>query len=376
MGIQSSLRRVLLICTAALAVSFAGTYVSSPIRIPAAEFSKIIRDFSEEGGYFFSDNLISNEDGYLSILKKMRDLRVSGGAYIGVGPEQNFTYIAKSRPAIAFLIDVRRQAMIQHLMYKALFHLSSNRAEFLSRLLARPLTGKAAPGPDAALGRMIEYFSSAPPDYSFCASNLAEIEKVIQSEFKCTLSQEDLDSLAYISRSFCAEGIDISFKFRSRRGGFAMPSMRELLQQLDPDGNAGNFLASTEDYRFIRSLHENNRIIPVVGDFAGPKTLKAIARYLKDHSYTVSIFYTSNVEMYLFQNESFGNFVENVKLLPVSSKSLFIRSANNRWGRFSPGTRMSTMLQYISVFLKDNQEGLYTDYWTLVGMHHIPLSPK
>jgi hypothetical protein len=362
-----------------LAIGFAASFDSSQDRIPAAEFSKIIKTFSEEEGYFLSDNLISNEDGYLSILNKLRELHISGGAYIGVGPEQNFTYIAKLRPAIAFLVDIRRQAMIQHLMYKALFHLSKNRAEFLSRLLSRRLAGKDAPDANSKLGALIDYFSIEPGNPSYYDSNLAEIERSIQSEFEFPLSKEDRDSLANVYRSFYRDGVDVSFQFRSpRRGGFgrmggggAMPSLRDLLEQADPDGKPGNFLASAEEYQFVRDLHEKNRIIPVVGDFAGSKTFKAIAGYLRDHSYTVNAFYTSNVEMYLFQNDAFDDFVKNVKLLPINKGSIFIRSANNRGRWPSSYYLMATMLQYISVFLKDHKDGLYTDYWTLVGAHTI-----
>jgi hypothetical protein len=59
------------------------------------------------------------------------------GVYLGVGPEQNFTYIAAIRPKIAFIIDIRRQNMLQHLVYKAAFEMSENRADFLSRLFSR-----------------------------------------------------------------------------------------------------------------------------------------------------------------------------------------------------------------------------------------------
>jgi hypothetical protein len=367
--------RIVLIFTLAFGISLSAAQNSPQDRIPAAEFSKIIKSFSEEEGYFLSDNLISNEDGYLSVLAKLRELRFSGGAYIGVGPEQNFTYIAKLRPSIAFLVDIRRQAMIQHLMYKALFHLSKNRAEFLSRLLSRRLTGKDPPEADSTLDKLVEYFSIARADASYCTSNLAEIERIIRYEFGFPLSEEDRNSLADISHSFYAQGIDLSFQFRSsRRGGFGMPSLRELLEQLDSEGKPGNFLARADDYQFVRDLHEKNKIIPLVGDFAGPKTLKSIAGYLRDHGYSVNAFYTSNVEMYLFQTDSFDDFVKNVKTLPITPRSLFIRSANNR-GRWSSGYRMVTLLQYISVFLKDYQEGLYTDYWTLVNTHFIPLNP-
>jgi len=42
--------------------------------LPAAEFSRIIREFSEEGGYFFSDNFTSNEDSYLTVVDKLHQL--------------------------------------------------------------------------------------------------------------------------------------------------------------------------------------------------------------------------------------------------------------------------------------------------------------
>jgi hypothetical protein len=42
----------------------------------------------------------------------------AGGTYLGVGPEQNFTYIAALRPKMALIIDIRREMMLQHLMYK------------------------------------------------------------------------------------------------------------------------------------------------------------------------------------------------------------------------------------------------------------------
>src|SRR5262245_41883289 len=100
-----------------------------PESLAAAEFARLIRDLSEEGGYFRSDNFTSNETSYLHVVGKLKQLGATGGAYIGVGPEQNFTYIAKIRPRIAFIVDIRRQAMIQHLLFKAVFHLSPTRAE-------------------------------------------------------------------------------------------------------------------------------------------------------------------------------------------------------------------------------------------------------
>src|SRR4029079_7788958 len=59
-------------------------------------------------------------------------------AYLGVGPDQNFTYIAALKPRISFIVDIRRQNMLLHLMYKAIVEESPTRSEFLARLFSRP----------------------------------------------------------------------------------------------------------------------------------------------------------------------------------------------------------------------------------------------
>ena len=364
----------------ALGLGIAAARFSSPPAdsISGAEFTRIIQEFSEPGGYFQSDNLISNEEGYLTIIDKMQELGASGGAYIGVGPEQNFTYIARIRPKIAFIIDIRRQAMVQQLMYKALFHMSKNRTEFLARLLSRPLTGEDAPGPDASMREMMGYFGITAADDGAFASNLAEIKRMILRDFKFPLSENDLSALDYIFEAFRTDGVYISFRmggFRGRGRFGRFPSMRQIFEQPDSKGQPGNFLARDEDYEFVRELQRQNRIIPVVGDLAGKKALKAIAQYLRTHSYQVTVFYNSNVEQYLFQNGVFEDYAENVKALPIRSNSLFIRSVPTMWRSQFRGRTMDVLLQNISTFVEDYDEGLYTDYWTLVNTHFIPLSP-
>ena len=341
--------------------------------ISAEEFSRIIEDFSEPGGYFFSDNFISNEQEYLKVVNKIKELGISGGAYIGVGPEQNFTYIARVRPRIAFIVDVRRQAMIQQLMFKALFRLAEDRTDFLARLLSRPVKGPDAPKSDASIDELMRYFSLTPPDAAAFASNLAEIKKIIRDEFKFPLSQDDGFSVDYVFDSFRTDGVYISFRMDSwgRRGYGHFPSMREILEERDSLGKPGNFLANDEDYAIVRNLQQQNRIIPLVGDFAGPKTLKAVAGYLKKHSCPVSLFYISNVEQFLFQNGAFDAYVKNVKALPIGSGSLMIRSVIARYRSRYPRPMMATLMQSLSGFLTEYDQGRYTDYWMLTNTPSI-----
>jgi hypothetical protein len=340
--------------------------------LSAAEFARLSRELSEDGGYFRSDNFTSNETAYLTVVDKLRSLGASGGAYIGVGPEQNFTYIAKIRPRIAFIIDIRRQAVIQHLMYKAVFHLSPNRAQFLSRLLSRPLPKDKAPGADASVNELLGYFSQAPADAQAYAANLAAIRKTIEEDFQFKLSEDDQKSLDYVYSNFRNDGLGIAYRMDGSRGGY-FPTLKDLIEATDLNGKLGNFLAGAEDYDFVRGLHRKNLIIPVVGDFGGKKAIAAVGDYLRKNGFTVTAFYTSNVEQYLFQNEVFAAFAGNVKKLPLTDKSLFIRSAT---GRFPHPARLSnhratTLLQQMTVFLKDFDEGRYPGYYELVSTNYI-----
>ena len=343
--------------------------------IPAEEFSRIIRDFSEEGGSFLSDNFVSNETSYLHVLGKLGELAATGeGAYIGVGPEQNFTYIAKVQPQIAFIVDIRRQAMIQQLMYKALFHLSENRAQFLSRLFSKPLSGEDAPGTETLLPELLLYFDQTPGVEETFRANLSVVEETIQEDFKFPLSADDREALEYVYTAFWEENLNIRFWFSGRWSWGRFPTMRAILLEKDLRGLRANFLAKEEDYRFVRELHLRNRIIPLVGDFAGSKTFAAIGDFLRENGHSVSVFYTSNVEQYLFRSGVFGAFVENIRKLPIGEKSFFIRAFTGMGGLHParvPGHRLTTILQEMTVFLEDYDQRLYSDYWALVTTHFI-----
>ena len=205
----------------------------------------------------------------------------AGGAYLGVGPEQNFTYIAKIRPRIAFIIDIRRQAIIQHLMYKAVFHLSSNRLQFLSRLLSKPLPKEKVPSPDAPINDLLSFFAQTPADDKTYEANLAAIRKVIQEEFQFPLSADDQKSLEYVYKSFRSDGLDISYRMD---GVWArsFPTFKEIIEGTDQNGKQGNFLASVDDYDFVRGLHQQKFNHPCGWRFRRQKSHPGGGRVLKE----------------------------------------------------------------------------------------------
>src|SRR5215471_2408078 len=131
-----------------LAVMLAATLLITPVfraadTLPASlsdqEFWKLITDFSEPGGNFVFEMYMSNEETFQEILPELLKRVQPGGVYLGVAPEQNFTYIAALHSKMAFIVDIRRENMVEMLMYKALFEMAPNRAEFLSRLFSHPL---------------------------------------------------------------------------------------------------------------------------------------------------------------------------------------------------------------------------------------------
>src|SRR4029453_5290534 len=240
------LSRNLLIVTFALSVLGLQVPARTDPRIPAAEFSRLIQQFSEDDGYFRFENFTSNETSYLQVVDLFRKLDVSGGAYIGVGPEQNFTYIAKVRPRIALLVDIRREGLIQHLLYKAIFESAATRAEFLAGLLSRPITGERAPRTGTSTADLLDYFEQAPtPDETFIA-NRDRVRKTIHDRFQIPLSQQDLERLDFGYSSFRKQGVEISFRFGGPNwaGSSGFPTLKDLILQTDLKGRPGNFLAS------------------------------------------------------------------------------------------------------------------------------------
>src|SRR5436190_12738555 len=150
----------------AAALALAATVWLVPAGRPAGQgassFAQQIAALSEPGGYFDTDNLVSNESSYLQVLPELRRRAISGGVYIGVGPDQNFTYIAEVRPALAFIVDIRRDNLLLHLLFKALFQMSGSRVEYLALLFGRPVPADAGQWRSATIERLVEYIDRTP----------------------------------------------------------------------------------------------------------------------------------------------------------------------------------------------------------------------
>jgi hypothetical protein len=360
-----------------------------PQRLDDRTFWSLVSEFSEPNGFFRSDNLVSNETTFQHVIPTLKAQVTPVSAYLGVGPDQNFTYIASLRPRISFIVDIRRQNMLLHLMYKAIIEQSPTRTEFLSRLFSRPVPSglPARSTPDLLLAA----FHNEAPDPVAFERNEADIYRVLTHDHGFTLTRADLGAIEYVFGAFYKDGPDIRYSFGRGSGWQPFPSYQNLMVEHDEDGVQRSYLASEDLYGTLRDLEQRNLIVPLVGDFGGPKALRSVARFLDVHHATVSVFYTSNVEQYLFRDPSWQRFYDNVAAMPLDSHSTFIRAYfNNAGGRairvppqdpnnsgptllqpsYVPptGPRSVTLLNPISLLLAAYLEGHITSYSDVVDL--------
>jgi hypothetical protein len=292
-----------------------------PYGISDQVFWHLVETCSEPAGTFsLSDNLVSNEP---RLPENLRRLGGSGGVYIGVGPEQNFSYIAKLRPRMAFIIDIRRENLNLHLFYKALFELSSDRVDFVSRLFSRPRPpGLVATASVADIFRQYEHIRPSPEQFK---TNSLLIRELLLSR-GLTLSSTDLEWIDHVFSAFYEDGPDIHF-WRSRTADVnaVRPSFRQLITAADATGQRRSFLASEDAFRFVKDLHSRNMIVPIVGDFGGSTAIQRVGQYVRDHGDVVQAFYGSNVNAYLTVQQK-KVYCWNLVSLPAARNSAFVES--------------------------------------------------
>jgi hypothetical protein len=309
----------------------AGRYGIS-VRLTDREFWSLMTRASEPDGHFRSDNLVSNEIKFQWVIPDLMRRVKPGGVYLGVGPEQNFTYIAALRPKIVFIVDVRRGNTDLHLMYKALFELSRDRVDFVSRLLARPRPEGLTPTSTA--GEIFAAFAGVDPSERMLTTTLADIRHQLTTVHQFALTGDDLMRIEAIYRVFFLAGTRIQYSPYGSFGGTTQPTYAELMAATDEAAEPHSFLASDALFDAMRDLQQRNLVVPLVGDFAGPKTIRTIGDYARARGAVVTTFYVSNVEEYLQQTQRTA-FCRNVATLPITAESTFIRAV--RGDTLNPG---------------------------------------
>jgi hypothetical protein len=338
-------------------------------------FWKLMSDYSEESGQFRFEYM-SNEQEFQVVIPRLIENRKPGGVYVGVGPEQNFTYIAALQPKMAFIVDIRRDNMLEQLIYKTVFEMSANRAEFLSHLFSRKMPAGLTEKTTARA--LFQAFRASSSDAALFHQNLQAIKDRLLTGHKFRLSLDDVSQIDYIYRVFFDAGSESTgnaFTPSGQNVYFGTASYADLMTATDNHGEARSYLANEENFRIIRDMERKNLIVPIVGNFAGAKALRNVGRYIKDHNAAVAAMYTSNVEQYLYQQgDDWRKFLGNVATFPLDGQSMFIRSSHFAYGdtrqppRQASGRRFLQLLSPMAEVVKAFNAGKITGYEDVIQL--------
>jgi len=305
------------------------------------QFWTLSKESSEQDGFFRSDNLLSNETTFQYVIPELLKTAKQGRVYLGVGPEQNFTYIAALKPAMAFIIDIRHGNLDVQLMYKALFELSKDRVEFVSKLFSRRKPNGL--NASSTVNQIFDAVLASPGSKELYEENLKAIDDHLTKKHKFSLSSGDLDGIRWALSNYYQFGPAITYSSSlsanippaivgatgGNRGSIGV-DYASLMTADDGRGQFRSYLATEENFAFIKDLESRNLIIPVVGDFGGDKAIRAVARYVKSVDGMVSAFYLSNVEQFLVQDGKWERFCASTSTLPIDETTFFIRSGRGR----------------------------------------------
>lgn len=316
-----------------------------PAQLTDEQFWQLSSDASEPDGFFRSDNLLSNELNFQYVIPELLKTAKPGRIYLGVGPEQNFTYIAALKPSMAFIIDIRHGNLDVHLMYKALFELSANRAEFASKLFSRKQPQGLSTRSTAR--ELFTAYLAAEPNEELYQATLKEVVNHLKTDHKFPLSEGDLQGIEWALYNYYQFGPEIGYnssnaaqapdivgvdspRFGRRGGNFV--DYASLMMADDGTGLERSYLANEENFTVLKNLETKNLLVPVVGNFGGTKAIREVGKYLKSIGAMVSVFYLSNVEQYLDNDGKREDFLANVATLPIDESSRFVRTGGYGFG--------------------------------------------
>jgi hypothetical protein len=219
-------------------------------------------------------------------------------------------------------LDIRRQNAMEHLLYKALFELSDTRAEFVTRLFSR--LGAERVDSDATSEALLLALRNSPGDRTLFNQTLAQVFRLLIDDHGFKLTPVDKAMIEHVYGAFFEHGPAISYVFEATDDWH--PHYMQLMNLSEASGRNWSYLGSESSYMHVRGMQLRNLIVPVVGDFAGPKALRAIGDYARSNGAVVDVFYVSNVEPYLFESDIWRKFYDNLMTLPITDRSRMVRA--------------------------------------------------
>ena len=304
-------------------------------------FGRRIAELSEPETGPAADNLVSNEDSYPRVAGELARRTPRESVYIGVGPDQNYTLMAHVRPRLAIIMDYRRRNLLLHLVHKAIFSLSGDRVAYLTRLTCR------RPGPlpaDPGADEIVAAFEAVEMDRGLLDRTVAEVLRPTGA-----VGEGEWPALATIQAKLAGPGLKARFLALPM-----YPTLARLVRTTDRDGRPAHLLAREEFYQRVRALELGDRVLPVVGDFAGPSALPRLGGWLRRHGLAVGTLYLSDVEFFLLRAGRLRACVENLARLPWAEGALLVRTSTREIDHPDrvPGDSSTTIVRPVAPFLE------------------------
>jgi hypothetical protein len=251
--------------------------------------------------------------------------------------------------------------------------MSTDRADFLARLFSRPRPADL--GKDSSAVVLFDAFRGVAADQKMYDDNLRAIKDRLIKDHGFKLTSDDEATIGYILRAFYIGGPDLTYSGPRVPGRTILPTYEELMTDSDINGEPRSYVATEENFLAVQQLEKSNLVVPLVGDFGGPTAIRAVGAYLKEHDATVTAFYTSNVEQYLFMSDAWQKFYANIGTLPLNSKSVFIRPLINTGPGgysasplFRTGFRWDTFLYPMSDLVAAFNAGMIKTYYDVIQL--------
>jgi hypothetical protein len=326
----------------------------------APELGRWIRTLSEPESGPHADNLLTNEDSYLRVCGELRERAPENTVYLGVGPEQNLTYVAHARPSVAFIVDYRRRNLLVHLLHKALLTLSPDRWVYLSRLCARPLP--SAPDAGIAADDLLDRIGAATYEQARLEESTAEVARELDP--LAILSHEDLRELGTIQARLARAGLNARFL---PLPGY--PTLAELIRTKDRQGRPAHHLADDRLYDTLRAAEREHRVVPLVGDFAasGDGAMRRLGNWLHTRQLTLGVIYLSDMEYFLLKAGRFATFLSNLERLPRHQEAIVIRTSTRpiTHPERVNGDQCTTVIRRLEPLFVQSRDGKIKNYENL-----------
>lgn len=202
-----------------------------------------------------------------------------GGAYMGVGTDQNYLLAGWARSELIIMLDFDGEIARAHDLYGIAFREATTPDEFLSIWS------------DDGEKRFADLVPTYYPD--------------------------DAERQRLLLRAYEWGGTTIYAR------------LRRIIRQYGENG-IPTFMTSQEDYDYLRNLWLNNRVFAIRGDLTGSLAIQDAAHLLRRHNIPMRVLYTSNAEQYFTFTAEFRR---NMLVLPFDEQSWVVRTRPiTAWG--------------------------------------------